>query len=123
MIKDTICRYPPNIAIISFKEPICFIKFCNSPIPPICFSICKGRTLLMCYAFIFRDKGLISPIFKILNHFILLRILARRLYSSNISITSLTCRPKTRAIRMIRESVMSFRVELSDYVVSRNHSA
>ena len=121
MIKDTICQYPPKIAIISFKEPICFINFCNSPIPPICSCIGRGRTLLMCYAFIFRDKGLISPIFGILNPFILLQILASCLYSSNISITSLISRPETHAILMIWESIMSFGLVLSNSVVSRNH--
>lgn len=107
---------PPNIPIMSLLEPICFIKFCNPPMPPICFNICGGRTLLICCAFMLRDKALISPFFGILSPFILLQILASRLYSSNISITSLTCRPDPLAIRIILESFMSFGLVLSNSV-------
>ncbi|MFS7909804.1 hypothetical protein Hanom_Chr02g00098801 [Helianthus anomalus] len=102
--------------IMSLLEPICFIKLCNPPIPPICFSICGGRTLLMCCAFIFLDSALMSPFLGIFKPFILLQILASRLYSSNISRTSLIWRPAPLAIRIILDSFISFGFVLSNSV-------
>lgn len=104
---------PPNMPENSF-EFICFMRVCKPPIPPICFSICGGSTLLICCAFMLRDIALMSPFLGIFSPFILLQILASLLNSSSISCTSRTLRPDPLATLYMRDSVINFGFVLSN---------